>query len=100
MTDIAEGVVTQVLIGAVEECILPADRQRALLRQGPEIAVAEGSHWVLLERGDTEGAAVPASALADATFDGYEARDAAELVSYVLARPFARFGFAGGLVVA
>jgi len=94
MTDIAEGVVTQVLIGAVEECILPADRQRALLRQGPEIAVAEGSHWVLLERGDAEGAAVPASALADATFDGYEARDAAELVSYVLARPFARFEIA------
>ena len=31
---------------------------------GPEVAVAEGSHWVLLERGDAEGAAVPASALA------------------------------------
>lgn len=92
MTDIAAGVVTQVLIGAVEECILPADRQRALLRQGPTVAVAEGSHWMLLERGEVGGAPVSATALADATFNGYEARDAAECVAHVSARPQVRFG--------
>lgn len=94
--DLASGVAAQVLVGAVEECILPAERYRSLLRLDDDVAVAEGSHWLLLQ---LEDGAVPRttspvseSLLHDAQFDGYESADAARLTSFVSNNPEMTFG--------
>lgn len=90
--DLASGVVSQVLVGAVEECVLPGDRHRSLLRLGAETAVAEGTHWMLLERDDREGVEVNDSLLNNPDFDGYESRDAALITCYVAGRDKVQFG--------
>ena len=53
--DMQLGIVSQALLGVVEEATLPLDqhRQRHGLRAGT--AVAEGSHWLLLEKGAGAG---------------------------------------------
>jgi hypothetical protein len=53
-TDLELGVVSQALVGAAEECALPLDEHRR--RQGlqAEVMLAEGSHWILIERGRRE----------------------------------------------
>ena len=81
--DLASGVASQVLVGAVEECVLPGDRHRALLRLDDAAAIAEGSHWVLLERDDRAGVPVGDAGLQNAEFDGYESADAARIASVV-----------------
>lgn len=91
-TDLASGVVSQVLVGAVEECVLPAERHIALLRLDPQTNVAEGSHWLLLERDGREGTDVNESMLADAQFDGYESRDAARIASFLTQHREQQFG--------
>lgn len=55
LTDLQAGVVRQALVGVVEEATLPLAEHRR--RQGlPEdMAVAEGSHWLLLEEHATAG---------------------------------------------
>lgn len=90
--DLASGIVSQVLVGAVEECVLPPERHRALLRFGNDVAVAEGSHWLLLELYESDGTPIPHSALANAEFDGYESADAARLTSYIAANNATSFG--------
>lgn len=90
--DMQSGVTNQILIGAVEECVLPADRHRSLLRLDAKSAVAEGSHWLLLERDSREGTPVAESLLRDAEFDGYESRDAALITSLVSSHPETQFG--------
>ena len=92
--DLESGVVSQVLVGAVEECVLPADRHRALLRMGSDVTVAEGTHWILLERYDGETAAVDDARLDNPDFDGYESRDAARLTSFVAGHDKVQFGIA------
>jgi len=48
--DMQLGIVSQALLGVVEEATLPLDQHRQ--RQGllPDTPVAEGSHWLLLEK--------------------------------------------------
>jgi len=95
MADLEAGVASQLLVGAVEECVLPGDRHRALLRRDAGLAVAEGSHWVLVERDDVRGAtatAVDAVALDDPAFRGYESRDAACITGYLARHPGQPFG--------
>lgn len=95
--DLVSGVVSQVLVGAVEECVLPGERHKALLRLDPSTAVAEGTHWLLLERWDaSDSDIVPVSdaQLDNRDFDGYESRDAARIASYVAGHDKAQFGIA------
>lgn len=82
-SDLASGVASQVLVGAVEECVLPGDRHRALLRLDEGVAIAEGSHWVLLERDERAGTPLSESELQNAEFDGYESFDAAAIAHSV-----------------
>lgn len=90
--DLLSGVTEQILVGAVEECVLPGDRHRSLLRLDASAAVAEGSHWLLLERDHRDGTAVAESLLRDPQFDGYESRDAALITSLVSSHPEMEFG--------
>ncbi|MGV3708152.1 MAG: beta-ketoacyl synthase N-terminal-like domain-containing protein [Gemmatimonas sp.] len=90
--DLASGVSSQILIGAVEECVLPTERHRALLRRDASMNVAEGSHWLLLERAEIARVVAPVADLDDAQFDGYESRDAARVSAFVTARAGQAFG--------
>ena len=90
--DLESGIVSQVLVGAVEECVLPADHHRALLRMGSDVTVAEGTHWILLERYEGEAATVAESRLNNPDFDGYESRDAARITSFVAEHDREHFG--------
>ena len=86
-TDLMSGVASQVLVGAVEECVLPAERHRALLRLSDDVAIAEGSHWVLLELDERAGTPIDDSELRNAEFDGYESSDAATMAGFAAAHP-------------
>ncbi|MGH7653210.1 MAG: hypothetical protein ACREN6_00975 [Gemmatimonadaceae bacterium] len=90
--DLASGVVSQMLVGAIEECLLPAPRFRALLGLPPDAVTAEGSHWLLLGSVESEGTPVPRESIETGEFDGYEACEAAALTSFVLRNPGSRFG--------
>lgn len=90
--DLQSGVASQVLVGAVEECVLPAERHRSLLRLSEDVLIAEGSHWLLLETDDRQGSPVADSAFMDAEFDGYESADAARIAKFVTNHPTAAFG--------
>lgn len=90
--DLESGVASQVLVGAVEECVLPGERHRALLRLDDDVAIAEGSHWLLLERDERSGTPVSDSELQVREFAGYESADAAQLAALVAGRPGTTFG--------
>jgi hypothetical protein len=95
--DLALGIVSQVLVGAVEECMLPGDRHRALLRGDESMTIAEGSHWLLLGPDDVSGEQhedvdVEDTLVQDAMFDGYESGDAARLTAYIARHPEQHFG--------
>lgn len=49
LVDLAVGAVDQALVGVVEEAPLPLAEQRLRLRVDANVALAEGSHWLLLE---------------------------------------------------
>jgi len=49
--DLACGAVKQALVGVVEECTLPLNQHRERLELPEGAAVAEGCHWLLLEKG-------------------------------------------------
>jgi hypothetical protein len=55
MVDLELGIVTQALVGAVEESTLPLSDHRQRLELPPGTPVAEGSHWLLLEQGAIHG---------------------------------------------
>jgi hypothetical protein len=94
MADLEAGVSSQLLVGAVEECVLPMSYHHALLRHPPYVTGAEGSHWVLLEqREDRLCTVVEAAQLEDATFDEYESGDAARLCAFLSRHPDTSFGF-------
>jgi len=63
--DLELGVVRQALVGVVEEATLPLEEHRR--RQGlpADTAVAEGSHWLLLERDAGSGRSLRAQHLID-----------------------------------
>jgi len=63
--DLELGVVRQALVGVVEEATLPLEEHRH--RQGlpADTAVAEGSHWLLLEKGAGSGRSFRAQHLTD-----------------------------------
>jgi Beta-ketoacyl synthase, N-terminal domain len=90
--DLASGVVSQVLVGAVEECVLPGERHRALLRLDDDVVIAEGSHWVLLEPGEHSGTPLDDATLDTSDFDGYESADAARLTHFMTRHPGQSFG--------
>jgi hypothetical protein len=98
VADISAGVVSQALVGAIEECLLSPRRFRELLALPAGAVPAEGSHWLLLARSDGDGTPVPPETMESGEFDGYEARDAAALTSFVLRNPAMRLGlsFANG----
>lgn len=50
--DLEAGHLEQALLGVVEECPQPLAHQRARLFAAPERELAEGSHWLLLEKGE------------------------------------------------
>lgn len=49
--DLQLGVVSQALVGAVEECTLPLEDHRRRQGLAGDVALAEGSHWILVGRG-------------------------------------------------
>jgi hypothetical protein len=53
--DLALGVMSQALVGVVEEVNLPLEDHRRRRGLAPETAVAEASHWLLLEAGGSGG---------------------------------------------
>ena len=56
--DLELGLVSQALVGAVEECTLPLDEYRQRLSLVPEVQLAEGTHWMLLQPAEQVGGAV------------------------------------------
>ena len=54
-TDMELGLVGQALVGVVEEVTLPLDEHRLRRGLAADTAVAEGSHWLLLEAGGDAG---------------------------------------------
>jgi hypothetical protein len=92
VADLSSGVVSQVLVGAIEECLLPVERFRELAGLPAQAIAAEGSHWLLLTRSDGNGTPVPRETLETGEFDRYEAHDAAALTSFVLRNPAMRLG--------
>lgn len=92
VADLISHVASRALVGAVEECIVPSARHRAVLRVGREITPAEGSHWLLIERGDASGAIVEDAQLDDSDYDGYDSRDASRLTGFLCRQPGTRFG--------
>lgn len=46
--DVATGAISQALVGAVEEAVLPLEHQRVRLGLGSGTEVGEGSHWLLV----------------------------------------------------
>ena len=95
-TDLASGVVSQALLGVVEECTLPLREHRARQERPADAPVAEGSHWLLLEWREQEGTpvAVPEPADVDAAY--HDSRDAAVLTQCVLGAPAGTYGLATG----
>jgi len=89
VADISSGLVSQILIGAVEECPLPVDRFRELVGLPATAVTAEGSHWLLLGHAGRAGSAI---SVGDVSFDGYESADAARLASFALRNPAMRLG--------
>lgn len=53
--DLQSGTVSQALVGVVEELTLPLDQHRQRQQLPSDTAVAEGSHWLLLEKGEGPG---------------------------------------------
>ncbi len=53
--DLELGVVSQALVGVVEEVTLPLDQHRLRRDLAADTLVAEGSHWLLLEKGAGTG---------------------------------------------
>lgn len=53
--DLALGIVSQALVGVVEEATLPLDQHRRRRGLPPDTPVAEGSHWLLLEQSGGAG---------------------------------------------
>ncbi|HTF90836.1 MAG TPA: hypothetical protein VK843_20620 [Planctomycetota bacterium] len=49
--DLEAGIVSQALVGAVEELTLPIEEHRRRLAVGLDVKLAEGSHWIVIERG-------------------------------------------------
>jgi hypothetical protein len=92
--DVASGAVSQVLIGAVEECTLPVEEHRA--RQGlpPETAVAEGSHWLLLDWVAGEQAPGDLCSTDDAAVVFHDSRAAGLITAYLDRASAGRYGLA------
>ncbi len=92
VADLTSGVVSQMLVGAIEECPLPVRRFRELVELPEGTLAAEGSHWLLLGRGEDGGVPVAQQDLHVPEYDGYESRAAALIVTYALRHPTARLG--------
>ena len=58
LTDLELGVLSQALVGVVEEVTLPLDEHRRRRDLPSDALVAEGSHWLLLERDAARGKSV------------------------------------------
>lgn len=58
LTDLELGVVSQALVGVVEEVTLPLAQHRLRHGLAADATVAEGSHWLLLEAGGDAGKAL------------------------------------------
>lgn len=58
LLDLEMGVVSQALVGVVEEVTLPLGQHRLRRGMPAEMSVAEGSHWLLLEKRDSGGKAL------------------------------------------
>src|SRR5262249_46511915 len=78
---------SQLLVGAVEEGVLPVSRHRSLLRLADDVVVAEGSHWVLLEQADTAGGEPVDLRSYDEQYQRYESGCAARLTSFLAEQP-------------
>jgi hypothetical protein len=90
--DLELGLVSQALVGAIEECLLPTRRFRELVGLAPNAQMAEGSHWLLLSRAEVGGTPVTQERLDAGEFSGYEGSAAAVLASFVQRNADRRFG--------
>ena len=95
IADLDSDTVSHALVGAVEECVVPGNRHRAVLQLNNGVAMAEGSHWLLVERGTESGLVIDDAQLDDPVYDGYDSRDAARLTGFTCRHPEMRFGLAG-----
>jgi hypothetical protein len=92
VADLTSGVVSQALVGAIEECLLPVARFRELVALPAGARTAEGSHWLLLARGEDGGSPIAREAIDTGEFGGYESADAAIITSFVARNPARRLG--------
>ncbi len=91
LTDLQAGVLTQALIGVVEEATLPLDEHRRRQGLAEGTPVAEGSHWLLLEKDVPRGRGLQSRRLAtqvelDAALE--KARGSATLMPATIPGPF------------
>ena len=63
--DMQLGIVSQALLGVVEEVTLPLDQHRQRHEWHADTPVAEGSHWLLLEKDGTAGKPLRSVKLSD-----------------------------------
>ena len=56
LNDLELGLCKQALVGIVEECPAPYEDHRKRVGAAPDAALAEGSHWLLLQAGPATGA--------------------------------------------
>jgi hypothetical protein len=91
--DLESGAVAQALVGAVEECTLPLAEHRQRQELDGDVALAEGSHWLLLEAG-LETKAGPVLELGD--WDGafHDSVGAAQITRFAMKKPLGSLGLA------
>ena len=95
-TDLAAGAVSQALLGFVEECSLPLSAHRSRQLLPADALVAEGSHWLLLERFRRDGTHVAVHVPQEAGAGRHDSTDAAQVTALALNAPAGTFGFAPG----
>jgi 3-oxoacyl-(acyl-carrier-protein) synthase len=95
-TDLDLGIVSQALVGAVEECSFPLEEHRQRQALGSDVKMAEGTHWILIERGGradlpTLRLAPRTEPLYDAPLPFHDSREAALLTRWLERRDAKRF---------
>ena len=98
--DLALGIVSQALVGAVEECMLPLDEHRRRQGLARDLHVGEGSHWMLIEPGARSGCPTLTIQRSDAevvapryepNLPFHDSHDAARLTHWLTHRDTKRF---------
>lgn len=94
--DLELQIVSQALVGAVEECTFPLAEHRRRQGLASDVKMAEGSHWILIERGaranlPTLRLAPRTEPLYDTALPFHDSREAALLTHWLKQRDAKRF---------